>query len=85
MYAGLAQLVRASVLRTEGREFESLRPHHLIREVLSVKKDIQDMTLEELKKEREKILRSMFFTAAAYKTECILKIDEQIKKLKMGR
>ena len=45
-------------------------------------KDIEEMSLEELKAEKEKILKSMFFTAAAYKMERVLRINERIKKLK---
>jgi len=48
-------------------------------------KDIEEMSLEELKAEKEKILKSMFFTAAAYKMERILRINEQIKKLELTK
>lgn len=48
-------------------------------------KDIEEMTLEELKEEKEKIMRTLFLTAAAYKMQRVLAINKQIEKLKLTR
>ena len=48
-------------------------------------KDIEEMSLEELKAEKERIMQTLFLTAAAYKMERVLKINERIKKLELKK
>lgn len=50
-----------------------------------MEKDINKMTLEELKQEKEKIMKTLFLTASAYKMDRVLKINEQIKKLELKK
>lgn len=48
-------------------------------------KDIEEMSLEELKEEKAKIMATLFLVGAAYKMERVLRINEQIKKLELTK
>lgn len=48
-------------------------------------KDIEEMSLQELYEEKEKIMKTLFLVGATYKMERVLKINEQIKKLELKK